>query len=148
MCVCISILRDIFITISIGPLISDVNATIVNGSILISWSLIHTGGIMINQYYLYCDQQDTSDSNIIMGGAMVDRISTILVCQQVNECNSDELMDSSVVGPVVIGIVYSCSISVINDEGIDSRQINNITVTEQGIDIYSTLIHNPLVIVL
>lgn len=106
---------------------------------MISWSLIHTGGIEINQYDLYCDQQDsTSDSSMIMGGAMVDRISTILVCQQVNECNGDELMDSSVVGPVVIGTVYSCSISVINDEGIDSRQINNITVTEQGIDIYST----------
>ena len=63
---------------------------------------------------------------------MVDRISTILVCQQVNECNGDELMYSSVVGPVVIGTVYSCSISVINDEGIDSRQINNITTTSQG----------------
>ena len=49
------------------------------------------------------------------------------------ECSDDELSGSSAVGPVIIGRVYSCSVSVINNRGIDSRLINNITVHEQGI---------------
>ena len=90
---------------------------------MISWSLVHTGGLNIDLYLLCNDDMNSIDG----------RVDRVLICER-NECYNDEqLMGSSSLGPVEIGVIYSCSITAVNSKGTDSRYLNNIS-SIQGTD--------------
>jgi hypothetical protein len=56
----------------------------------------------------------------------------MLMCTDMSVCVDDNLMGSTSIGPVLAGVTYSCSVTAINNNGTDTRNITDITPT-QGI---------------
>ena len=98
-----------------------------------SWTLKHTGGLDID-IFLYCDNSRDH------------RATKVLLCQQ-DECynSNNQLMGSTLLGPIVIDEVYTCSIIAVNTKGIDTRRFDNIT-SVQGMGIVVN--DNPILLII
>jgi hypothetical protein len=60
------------------------------------------------------------------------QLMDMLMCTDMSVCVDDNLMGSTSIGPVLAGVTYSCSVTAINNNGTDTRNITDITPT-QGI---------------
>jgi hypothetical protein len=100
----------------------DVSATPSDGNIVINWIFRHTGGQDINDIMIICESNDDISS----------QLTNNLMCIDMSVCVDDNLMGSTSVGPVLAGVTYSCSVTAINDNGTDIRNIAGI-IPSQGI---------------
>ena len=107
-----------------------VNATADNGFINVSWVFRHTGGQEIDDVEVLCSTSGEGSS-----GGLYDMFSC-----DMNDCSNSNLMGGTKVGPVTAGLSYSCRITAINNNGSDSRTIDNINATE-GKDIIIMYTH-------
>ena len=117
----------IYLCYLLAPMFQTVNAIPSNGNINISWIFRHTGGQDIDDIEVYC---------IIDGEDSSNQLYNMLSCSNLTGCVDDNLMGSKSVGPVFAGERYYCSITAINTNGTDMRNISNIISPEGNITIY------------
>ena len=117
----------IYLCYLLAPMFQTVNAIPSNGNINISWRFRHTGGQDIDDVEVYC---------VIYGEDSSNQLYDMLSCSNLTGCVDDNLMGSTSVGPVFAGERYYYSITAINTNGTDMRNISNIISTESNITIY------------
>ena len=106
-------------------MIQTIHAIPSNGIINISWRFRHTGGQAIDDIDIYC---------AIIGESS--QLYDMLSCFNVTRCVDDNLMGSTSIGPVLAGKRYYCSVTAINANGTDMRNISNVIPTEGNTTIY------------
>ena len=111
----------IYLCYLLAPMFQTVNVNPSNGNINISCKFHHTGGQDIDDIEVYCviDGEDSSN-----------QLYNMLSCSNLTGCVDNNLMGSTSVGPVFAGERYYCSITAINTNGTDMRNISNIISTE------------------
>ena len=125
-CVISMCIYDIFL-LSLSSNVPDTQCYPSNGNINISWTFRHTGGQDIDDVEVYC---------VIDGEGSSNQLYNMLSCSNISGCVDDNLMGSTSVGPVFAGERYYCSVTAINTNGTDMRNISNIIPTEGNITIY------------
>ena len=106
-------------------MLQTVNVIPSNGNIDISWKFRHTGGQAIDDIEIYC--AITGESS---------QLYYMLSCFNVTRCVDDNLMGNTSIGPVLAGKRYYCSVTAINANGTDMRNISNIIPIKGNTTIY------------
>ena len=114
-------------SLNIAPEFQSVNVLALNGNIDISWIFRHTGGQDIDDIDVYCAIDGENKSN---------HLSDMLSCSDITRCVDDNLMGNISVGPVFAGERYFCSVTAINANGTDTRNIPNIISIKGSNTIY------------
>ena len=87
----------------------------------------HTGGQDIDDIDVYCAIDGENRSN---------HLSDMLSCSDITRCVDDSLMGNISVGPVFAGERYFCSVTAINTNGTDVKNISNIISIKGNKTIY------------
>ena len=102
----------------LAPSIGSVIVDNVNGNLLVSWNILHTGGADLETITVYC-----SEKSIDADG--VNPLSSVRECLKSVEC----MMNSTTVGPVAAGVNYSCSVTAENSVGRDELRTEYVLTT-------------------
>ena len=97
----------------IAPRLNNVSIVNINGNLTVSWSIIHTGGLQLDNITIDCN-----NSNIV-----------------ILECYNEECMISdsiSYIGPVIAGNNYSCIVNIVNSIGLYDKMRSNYIITNTG----------------
>ena len=120
-----------FFSFSVAPSIKAINFTPFNGSIDVMWELQHTGGVSTQHLSViaYC----STDMDFSLGsGSGSDygsgRGSRYLLYECSSQCvdSSNYVGSTRLVGTVVAGTKYYCTLIVENEFGRDSQDFSNI----------------------
>ena len=97
-----------------------------NGGIVVTWKLKHTGGFdrSLFSVKVQCYRSDEISSG---SGEDIDTDLTFMC----NNCINEDLAGTAHVGPVYAGIVYDCGITIYNDLYSIQDDLHSIEV-EQG----------------
>ena len=96
------------IIIITAPRLQNGSLQNINGSLLVSWVLIHNGGIALDNVTILCNDDD----------------SLMIV-------DDNNIINTVSIGPISAGINYTCLITVANSIGSDDVYTNRI-ITNTG----------------
>ena len=90
-----------------------------NGTILIKWTLKHTGGLSVN-IYSYCEVDELGADS---------RLVSLQLCDYDN-CFNGVLTGNTTIDNVQSGQLYSCRVTAVNSKGSDTKMITNVFSNE------------------
>ena len=102
----------------LAPSIGSVLVDNVNGNLLVSWNILHTGGVDLETIIVYCSEKSIDEDS-------VNPLSSVRECLKSVEC----MTNSTTVGPVAAGVNYSCLVTAENSIGMDELRTEYVLAT-------------------